>query len=451
MQKHKHPPTDSAVPGTSATVSHPPAPEGAFSLLVQPLQRAVAEEGYTIPTPIQQQAIPLLLAGRDVLGCAQTGTGKTAAFTLPLLQYLTEHRRPTPAGRPRALILAPTRELAAQIGDSIHTYGRHVRVSHTVIFGGVSQSHQVRALHGGVDIVVATPGRLLDLMQQGFVRLDDVEYFVLDEADRMLDMGFLPDMRRVIAKLPAKRQSLFFSATLTHEALELARTLVHDAAHVSVAPEQPTVDKIKQSVMFVAKKDKNDLLVVLLRATGMGKVIVFTQRKHVANRVTEHLNDEGITAAAIHGNKSQGARTQALGGFREGRVRVLVATDIAARGIDVDGITHVINYELPNEPETYIHRIGRTARAGADGDALSFCCAEERDYLRDIERLLRRPIPVDSRHGYHCEAAKHATGDAARPPPKQQHGGRGRPSRNTGVRPPRPQGRPSHGPSRGRS
>jgi len=452
MQNKKHPLTDAVAPesGTFETDPHTPAAEGAFSLLLPSLQRAVAEEGYTIPTPIQQQAIPILLAGRDVLGCAQTGTGKTAAFTLPLLHYLTEHRRPTPAGRPRALILAPTRELAAQIGDSIHTYGRHVRVSHTVIFGGVSQSHQVRALHGGVDVVVATPGRLLDLMQQGFVRLDDVEYFVLDEADRMLDMGFLPDMRRVIAKLPAKRQSLFFSATLTREALDLARTLVHQAAHISVTPEQPTVEKIKQSVMFVSKKDKNDLLVILLRATGMSKVIVFTQRKHIANKVAEHLNEAGITAAAIHGNKSQGARTQALGGFREGRVRILVATDIAARGIDVDGITHVINYELPNEPETYIHRIGRTARAGADGDALSFCCAEERDYLRDIERLLGRPIPVDSRHGYHCEAAKHATGDAARPPPRQQGGGRGRPSRNPGGRAPRSPGGAAHARPRSR-
>ncbi len=451
MQTQKTHRADSAAPAhphkTAPTVAHTPAAEGAFSLLLPTLQRAVAEEGYTIPTPIQEQAIPLLLAGRDVLGCAQTGTGKTAAFVLPLLHYLSEHRRPVTAGRPRALILAPTRELAAQIGDSIRTYGRHVRASHTVIFGGVSQHHQVLALRGGVDIVVATPGRLLDLMQQGFIRLDDVEYFVLDEADRMLDMGFLPDMRRVIAKLPAKRQSLFFSATLTQEALALARTLVHDAAHVSVAPEQPTVEKIAQSILFVSKTDKDALLVDLLRKPSMDKVIVFTLRKHIANKVTDKLNAAGIAAAAIHGNKSQGARTQALGGFREGRVRVLVATDIAARGIDVDGITHVVNYELPNEPETYVHRIGRTARAGADGDAVSFCCAEERDYLRDIERLLRRPIPVNIQHGYHCESARLATGAAARPPPKQQGGGRGRPRQAGASSSSRPRAAQSRGPA----
>lgn len=263
----------------------------------------------------------------------------------------------------------------------------------------------------------------------------------------MLDMGFLPDMRRVIAKLPAKRQSLFFSATLTQEALALARTLVHDAAHVSVAPEQPTVEKIAQSILFVSKTDKDALLVDLLRKPSMDKVIVFTLRKHIANKVTDKLNAAGIAAAAIHGNKSQGARTQALGGFREGRVRVLVATDIAARGIDVDGITHVVNYELPNEPETYVHRIGRTARAGADGDAVSFCCAEERDYLRDIERLLRRPIPVNIQHGYHCESARLATGAAARPPPKQQGGGRGRPRQAGASSSSRPRAAQSRGPA----
>jgi len=421
-----------------------------FTLLLPALQRAVADEGYTVPTPIQEQAIPLLLEGRDVLGCAQTGTGKTAAFTLPLLQYLTEHPRPVAPGRPRALILAPTRELAAQIGDSIRAYGRHVRAPHTVIFGGVSQGRQVEALQKGVAIAVATPGRLLDLMQQGFVRLDGVEYFVLDEADRMLDMGFLPDMRRVIAKLPARRQSLFFSATLTPGALALARTLVKDAAHVSVTPEQPTVERIVQRVLFVAKGDKDALLASLLRVPAMDKVIVFTQRKHIANKVMAKLNAAGIPAAAIHGNKSQSARTQALGGFRDGRVRVLVATDIAARGIDVDGITHVVNYELPNEPETYVHRIGRTARAGADGDAISFCCAEERDYLRAIERLLGRAIPVDTGHGHHCEEARLATGAAAKPPPRQQgRGGRGQaPSRpqhrgGTGQHSlPSPRGRP---------
>ncbi|MEI8243712.1 MAG: DEAD/DEAH box helicase [bacterium] len=392
---------------------------GVFAQLLPALQKAVQEEGYTEPTPIQEQAIPLLLAGRDVLGCAQTGTGKTAAFVLPLLQYLAGHRRPGASGRPRALILAPTRELAAQIGDSIRTYGRHAHATYTVIFGGVGQHPQVYALRNGVEIVVATPGRLLDLMQQGFVKLDQVEYFVLDEADRMLDMGFLPDMRRVIAALPHKRQSLFFSATLTRDALALARTLVRpDAGHITIAPEQPAVERIAQKVFFVDKPDKDALLIRMLRDPKIDKVIVFTQRKHIANRVAEKLHAARIPAAAIHGNKSQGARTQALDGFRAGRVRALVATDIAARGIDVDGITHVINYELPNEPETYVHRIGRTARAGAAGDAVSFCSAEERDYLRDIERLLRRAIDVDTQHEFHSETARRATGDAARPPPR---------------------------------
>ena len=426
VQKAHHPvahPAAHHAPEAATLSAATPAAAGAFGLLIPALQKAVAEEGYTTPTPIQEQTISLLLAGRDVLGCAQTGTGKTAAFVLPLLQFLATHRRPSASGRPRALILAPTRELAAQIGDSIRTYGRHARSTYSVIFGGVSQTPQVYTLRSGVEIVVATPGRLLDLMQQGFVKLDGIEYFVLDEADRMLDMGFLPDMRRVIAKLPAKRQSLFFSATLTRDALELARTLVHNAAHITVAPEQPAVERIAQSVMFVTKQDKDALLVKMMRAPGMDKVIVFTQRKHIANRVTEKLNNSGIPAAAIHGNKSQGARTQALGGFREGRVRVLVATDIAARGIDVDGITHVVNYELPNEPETYVHRIGRTARAGAEGDAVSFCSAEERDYLRDIERLLRRAVPVNNTHGFHSEAARLATGAAARPPPRGGGGG----------------------------
>lgn len=420
----------------SSARHHAVAPEtpvnNVFSLLLPAIQRAVEEEGYQTPTPIQAQAIPLLLNGRDLLGCAQTGTGKTAAFVLPLLQHIALHPRPKAAGRPRALILAPTRELAAQIGESIRAYGRHAHATYSVIFGGVGQHPQVYALRSGVEIVVATPGRLLDLIQQGFLRLDQVEYFVLDEADRMLDMGFLPDIRRVIASLPPKRQSLFFSATLTRDALELSRHMVRqDAAHVAITPEQPTVDLITQSVLFVEKGDKDALLVKLLRDPSMDKVIVFTQRKHVANKVVGKLMQAGIPAAAIHGNKSQGARTQALNGFRSGRVRALVATDIAARGIDVDGITHVINYELPNEPETYVHRIGRTARAGASGDAVSFCSGEERDYLRGIERMIRQSIPVNGKHEFHSEAARQATGAAARPPPRQQ----GRGSHGFGHRP----------------
>ena len=384
----------------------------------------MSEEGYVTPTPIQVQSIPHLLAGRDILGCAQTGTGKTAAFTLPILQYLTEHKRQPSRGRPRVLVLAPTRELAAQIGASIRTYGRHLHISHTVIFGGVGQRPQEIAMSHGVDIVVATPGRLLDLMEQGFVRLDGIEIFVLDEADRMLDMGFIRDIRKIIAKLPVKRQSLFFSATLQPDVVTLARTLVHDPVHVTITPEQPTVEKIAQKVLFVDRQHKDTLLVELLNATGMNRVLVFAQMKHAANKVCEKLAKAGIIAEAIHGNKSQSARTAALEGFKTGRVRVLVATDIAARGIDVDNITHVINYHLPIEPETYIHRIGRTARAGAEGDAISFCSPEERDFLRAIERLIRKPIPVETQHPYHSEAARHATGAAARPPPRGGGGGR---------------------------
>ncbi|OGV58005.1 MAG: DEAD/DEAH box helicase [Lentisphaerae bacterium RIFOXYA12_FULL_48_11] len=395
-----------------------------FSALIAPIQRAVSEEGYSTPTPIQQKTIPGVLAGRDILGCAQTGTGKTAAFTLPILQYLTEHKRQLSPRTPRVLILAPTRELAAQIGESISTYGRHMHVKHTVIFGGVGQFPQVQALAQGVDILVATPGRLLDLMNQRHVRLGGIEVFVLDEADRMLDMGFIHDIRKVIAVLPSKRQSLFFSATLTKEALELARTMVHDAIHITITPEEPTVEKIKQRVMFVEKRDKDPLLVDLLRDPKIDKVLVFTRMKHLANKVVDGLKRSGIAAAAIHADKSQTDRTRALAGFKAGKVRVLVATDIAARGIDVDKITHVINYSLPNEPETYVHRIGRTARAGEEGDAISFCCAEDRDFLRDIERVIKKQIPADTSHKYHSEASRNATGAAARPAPRQQQGRR---------------------------
>ncbi len=415
----------SASPRPATAVAAPS--DDVFSLLLPAIRRAVAEEGYTTPTPVQVQSIPHLLAGRDILGCAQTGTGKTAAFVLPILQHLTSNPRSPAPMRPRVLILAPTRELAAQIGESVKTYGRHLRgITHTVIFGGVGQNPQVQALRRGVDIAIATPGRLLDLMQQGFAKLDAVEIFVLDEADRMLDMGFIRDIRKVIAVLPARRQSLFFSATLATEVIDLARTLVRDAVHVAIRPEAPAVERIEQKVMFVDKARKDDLLVHLLRDTRIDRVIVFTRMKHMANRVAEKLAKAGITAAAIHGNKSQSARTSAMGGFKAGNVRVLVATDIAARGIDVDGITHVINYDLPAEPETYIHRIGRTARAGADGDAIAFCSAEERDDLRAIDRLIRRAVPVDTNHPYHSEIARNAVGEAARLPPKTGRGGQGR-------------------------
>jgi ATP-dependent RNA helicase RhlE len=412
--------------------SHPAAPVtpaagNVFTRLLPELRRAVAEDGYETPTPVQEQAIPHLLAGRDLLGCAQTGTGKTAAFVLPILQRLTQTPRTLAPLKPRVLILAPTRELAAQIGDSVRAYGRHLRgLPHTVIFGGVGQNPQAQALRRGVALAIATPGRLLDLMQQGLARLDAVEIFVLDEADRMLDMGFIRDIRKIIAALPAKRQTLCFSATLAPEVVELARTLVHDAVHVAIRPEAPAVERIAQKVMFVDKPKKDELLAHLLRNPAVNRVIVFTQMKHMANRVAEKLNRAGITASAIHGNKSQSARTGALAGFKAGRVRVLVATDIAARGLDVDGITHVVNYDLPTEPETYVHRIGRTARAGADGDAISFCCAEERNDLRAIERLIRRPVPVEMAQPYHSESARNATGAAAQRPPRTGRG-QGRP------------------------
>ena len=372
-----------------------------FTSLIPPLQLALIDAGYVKPTPIQEQSIPHLLEGRDILGCAQTGTGKTAAFTLPILQYLDRNKKRSVKGRPRVLVLAPTRELAAQIDESIRTYGCHLKVFHTVIFGGVSQVPQVKSLQRGMDIVVATPGRLLDLMQQGHLSLQDVEVFVLDEADRMLDMGFIHDIRKVIAQLPDKRHSLFFSATLSEEVLGLARTLVRNPVEVTITPDQPTVEKIEQKLMYVGKKDKIKLLVKLLQDEGLDKVIVFTRMKFMANRVAQRLNAAGISAAPIHGNKSQTARTEALDAFRADRVRVLVATDIAARGIDVENITHVVNYDLPNEPETYVHRIGRTARAGAEGDAVSFCSGEEMGYLRDIERLIRQKIPVDTDHPFH--------------------------------------------------
>ncbi|NQU39240.1 MAG: DEAD/DEAH box helicase [Lentisphaerae bacterium] len=388
--------------------------EGVFKELIPELQRAVAAEGYVTPTPIQEQCIPPLLEKRDVLGTAQTGTGKTAAFALPLLQRLVADARRPQKGAPRALILAPTRELAAQIGDSIQTYGRFLRINHTTIFGGVNQFHQVKALTRGVDILVATPGRLLDLMQQGHIRLDSVEVFILDEVDRMLDMGFMPDIKRVLAKIPKNRQTLFFSATLPPKMADLAFSMVRDPVRVSIASETPTVDRITQKVLFVGKKNKDALLVSLMGDRTINKAIIFTQMKHQANRVVATLSAAGIQGAAIHGNKSQGARTKALDGFKRGRYRVLVATDVAARGIDVDDITHVINYDLPMEAETYVHRIGRTARAGADGDAISFCCAEDRSYLRDIERMLGAPVPAEMEHAFHCQDSF----TSSMPPPK---------------------------------
>jgi len=368
-----------------------------------------------------------------LIGTAQTGTGKTAAFALPLLQRLAAIGKRPRKGAPRALVLAPTPELAGQIGDSFATYGRHLRLRHTTIFGGVNQFRQVKALNRGVDILIATPGRLQDLMEQGHVRLDDVEVFILDEVDRMLDMGFLPDIKRVMAKIPDERQTLFFSATLPPKMANLASGLVKNPVRVSIAPEKRTVEGITQKVLFVRKQDKDTLLVDLLGDTRIYKAIVFTQTKHVASRVVEKLNKAGISGAAIHGNKSQGARTRALKGFKQDRYRVLVATDVAARGLDVDDITHVINYDMPVEAETYVHRIGRTARAGADGDAISFCSAEDRAYLREIERLLGTSVDADLTHEYHCEEALRST----KPKDSPRRGGRRgnpRPSRSSAAR-----------------
>ncbi len=393
--------------------------------LIEPLARAVRGEGYEKPTPIQAQAIPHVLAGRDLLGLAQTGTGKTAAFALPVLQRLAQKGARPSGDRPiRVLVLTPTRELASQIGDSFAAYGKHLGYRHAVIFGGVSQHGQEKVLRQGIDILVATPGRLLDLISQRLVHLQRLEIFVLDEADRMLDMGFIHDVKRVIALLPRQRQTLFFSATMPPEAQKLADLLLRDPATVAVAPVSQTADNIAQSVYFVEKNDKRALLVSLLQDREMTRALVFTRTKHGANRVVEHLIRAGIGAAAIHGNKSQGARERALAGFKAGQTRVLIATDIAARGIDIDDISHVVNFDVPNIPETYVHRIGRTARAGASGIALSFCDMEERAYLRDIEKLIRHPVPVVTEHPFRS-AGRAPTAAPAGISPAFRGGGRG--------------------------
>ncbi|MBM3974649.1 MAG: DEAD/DEAH box helicase [Planctomycetes bacterium] len=362
--------------------------------LSEPILRALAARNYTTPTPIQARAIPHLLQGRDLLGIAQTGTGKTAAFALPMLQLMTAANRRPRSRCPRALVLAPTRELATQIAESFEAYGKHLHQRVAIVFGGVGQTPQVQALQRGIDVLVATPGRLLDLMQQRHCELGDLEILVLDEADRMLDMGFLPDVRRILQRIPAQRQSLLFSATMPADITQLAHSLLRDPVRVEVTPPAATADRIEQSVHFVKKDKKRDLLIELLQNPNFVRTLVFTRTKHGADRVARSLSKAGIEAHAIHGNKSQGARERALDGFREGSAAVLVATDIAARGIDVPEITHVINFDLPNIPESYVHRIGRTARAGRDGIAISFCDETEHEYLRDIEKLIRKRIPV---------------------------------------------------------
>ncbi|TGE06048.1 DEAD/DEAH box helicase [Hymenobacter fodinae] len=418
--------------------------------LIDPILRALHEEGYTTPTPIQQQAIPHVLDGRDLLGVAQTGTGKTAAFTVPILQILhqtAQVQRHAP-GRTRCLILTPTRELAIQIGESFASYGRHLKLRHTVIFGGVGQAPQVNALKRGVEIIIATPGRLLDLMNQGFIDLRHLEVFVLDEADRMLDMGFIHDIKRLLPKLPASRQTLFFSATMPGQIQDLADTILKpNPVKVAVTPVSSTAEKVTQAVYMVEKENKAALLEHVLSDKNIRRVLVFTRTKHGADKVVKTLAKANISSEAIHGNKSQNHRQRALHNFKAGDTRVLVATDIAARGIDVEELTHVINYEIPNEPETYVHRIGRTGRAGAEGIALSFCEDDERAYLQDIQKLIRRQIPVVNQHPFVSDAVapvpltggpaiKRPKGPAGRPPrPGREGRAQGQQQGRSGERP----------------
>jgi ATP-dependent RNA helicase RhlE len=379
-------------------------------------------EGYTTPTPIQEQSIPIVLERRDLLGCAQTGTGKTAAFAIPMLQILHEAKVAGNSGRGiKALILTPTRELAIQIDESFAAYGKYLQLKHLVIFGGVSQQPQTNALRNGVDILIATPGRLLDLVEQRFIDLSQIQLFVLDEADRMLDMGFIHDVKKIITKIPAKRQTLFFSATMPAEIAKLSSSILHNPAKVEVTPVSSTAETIKQSLFFVEKDNKKHLLIHLLKDKAIESALVFTRTKHGADKVVKELTRAGIGAEAIHGNKSQNARQRALGNFKSGHTRVLVATDIAARGIDVDNLSHVINFELPNVPETYVHRIGRTGRAGASGIAFSFCDMEEKAFLKDIQKLIATSVPVVTEHPYAMSDTSLSTYQTLPQRPVQRH------------------------------
>jgi ATP-dependent RNA helicase RhlE len=410
--------------------------------LIEPLQLALKAENYLKPTPIQARTIPILAKGNDLLGIAETGTGKTAAFALPILQRLSEQKLKRTPSAPHALVLAPTRELACQIGERLAAYGRRLTLKSAVIFGGVSQHHQVKALKAGVDILVATPGRLLDLCNQRHIRLDQVSILVLDEADRMLDMGFIHDVRKIVSLCKRDRQTLLFSATMPPAIAKLAQDILNEPVRVDIAPPKVAVDRINQRVYFVGAKEKRALLESLLADKGMERVLVFTRTKRGADRVCRNLMQAGIASVALHGNKAQNARVRALDAFRSGKVRILVATDIAARGIDVPNITHVINYELPNEPESYVHRIGRTARAGANGAALSFCDQTERPYLQAIERLMRSTVTV----GEHRLAVTPSRPAAAHKPQPQGK------ARAQGKRRPQPQGRAhASGNGRGRS
>jgi ATP-dependent RNA helicase RhlE len=409
--------------------------------LAEPITRALANEQYVTPTPIQTDAIPVVLAGRDIVGIAQTGTGKTAAFALPILNRLHANRKPLEKKSPRVLVLSPTRELSGQILDSFRTYGRHMRLQSALVIGGVPMGRQVRDLMNGLDVLVATPGRLLDLLRANAVRLNQVEVLVLDEADRMLDMGFIHDIRTIVAKLPKERQTLLFSATMPREIADLAAQMLRDPVRVAVTPVASTVERVSQRVIMTDKPAKSALLIELLRNEVTGQTLVFTRTKHGADKVVKSLHHAGISAEAIHGNKSQNQRERVLGAFRAGKVKTLIATDIAARGIDVDGISHVINYDLPNIPESYVHRIGRTARAGAEGVAISFCDNEERAFLRDIEKLIQIKLDVTDRRS-NPQAAERAPAKHHRP---QQNAGRN--GRNNGGqrRNGQPQRRNDHG------
>ncbi|MCK5028822.1 MAG: DEAD/DEAH box helicase [Bacteroidales bacterium] len=386
--------------------------------IIDPILKAIKEEEYVTPTPIQEQSIPIILKGNDLLGCAQTGTGKTAAFAIPILQLLSRNKTYDKKRKIRSLIVTPTRELAIQIGESFKAYGRHTGLRSTVIFGGVNQNKQTSSLQGGVDILVATPGRLLDLMNQGFISLRDIEIFVLDEADRMLDMGFIHDVKRMLQVLPKRRQSLFFSATMPPAIVKLASTILYKPSEVTVAPVSSTVDIIKQFVYYTDKGKKNALLVDILKDENIKTALVFTRTKYGADKVARVISKQNIKADAIHGNKSQNARQRALTNFKDQTIRVLVATDIAARGIDIDDLSCVINYEIPNIAETYVHRIGRTGRAGAEGTAISFCDASEKEYLKDIEKLISKSITVVEDHAFPLMDHN------PEPKPKQQQGKR---------------------------
>ena len=417
--------------------------------LIDPILKALTDKGYTHPTPIQQQAIPILLKGKDLLGSAQTGTGKTAAFTIPILQQIYNGIGAKKGGRKlKALIVTPTRELAIQIDDNVTEYSKYTGIKSTVIFGGVKQASQVLAMRKGVDVLTATPGRLLDLVKQGFIDLGSIEYLVLDEADQMLDMGFIHDIKKILKLVPHKRQSLFFSATMPREIVDLSKLILGDFEKVTIAPEKPTAERVDQAVYFVGKRNKANLLKFIIETEKPQSLLVFSRTKHGANKIVKVLDKAGIQSAAIHGNKSQGARQKALNDFKDGKLHVLVATDIAARGIDVSELELVIQYDLPNVPETYVHRIGRTGRAKASGIAISFCATDERPYLKDIEKLIKQKVHVVTEHPFLSDEASEAGqmkgGDA---PEQAKRNNRNR-SRNRNRNRNKPKGQNNNGPKK---